>query len=317
MTEQGERQALLQLIAQRPDDCRVFCIGVGNEVNGQLLEELANDAGGLAAFISHGDDFDRQARAFRRKLTRPVATDLKIAFDGVEVSQLEPQTLPNLYHGSPVRLYGRYEKGGPATVNINASVNGQAISRQMQIELPTRDDSSPQIERMWAWHRVQRLLNDADRVGSRDSVLEEIITLGEGYSIASEYTSFIVLENDAEYKRWKIKRRNATRIERDRTARRQVAAELEALRTKAEAGLGPIAPLAKGPDPVVDLQTGPSARRTTPTNRNSRSQDISLPGGGGAIDPLSGTIVIGMGLAGLIAARHRRLTGPNRHRRRA
>ena len=62
MTEQAEQSELVRLIRQRPSGSRVFCIGVGNEVNRPLLEQLANEAGGLAAFISQGDDFERQAR---------------------------------------------------------------------------------------------------------------------------------------------------------------------------------------------------------------------------------------------------------------
>jgi len=69
-----ERRELVQLIGERPRNCRVFCVGVGNEVNRPLLQQLAEDSGGLAAFISQSDDFARQAKAFRRKLTRPVAT---------------------------------------------------------------------------------------------------------------------------------------------------------------------------------------------------------------------------------------------------
>ena len=104
MTEQRERRELLTLIGQRPRSCRAFCIGVGNEVNRPLLEQLSADTGGLAAFISLGDNFERQAKAFRRKLTRPVAADLSVAFDGIEVYDVEPRVLPNLYHGSPIRL---------------------------------------------------------------------------------------------------------------------------------------------------------------------------------------------------------------------
>src|SRR6266513_2589707 len=69
-----------------------------------LLEQLAADAGGLAAFVSRDDDFARTAQAFRRKLSRPAATNLELKFDGVEVYDLEPKPLPNLYHGMPVRL---------------------------------------------------------------------------------------------------------------------------------------------------------------------------------------------------------------------
>jgi Ca-activated chloride channel family protein len=122
LTEQQERRTLLELIRTRPRNAKVFCIGVGNDVNRPLLEQLAQDAGGLSAFVSHGDDFTRQAQAFRRKLTRPVATDLQIDFGGMKVSDLEPKILPNLYHGAPVRIYGRYQGSGSAQFAVRGSV---------------------------------------------------------------------------------------------------------------------------------------------------------------------------------------------------
>ena len=116
LTEQGERQPLLGGLASRPKGTRVFCIGVGNDVNRPLLEQLAEESGGLAAFLSRGDDFERQAQAFRAKLARPEATDLGCRFSGVEVFDVEPQRLPNLYHGAPLRVYGRYRGGGQVQV---------------------------------------------------------------------------------------------------------------------------------------------------------------------------------------------------------
>src|SRR4051812_4849761 len=112
LTEQSERAALVAAIRNRPVTSHVFCVGVGNDVNRPLLEQIADVSGGLAAFISRGDDFERQAQAFRRKLTRPIASALALKFDGIETYDLEPKQLPNLYHGMPVRLYGRYKGAG-------------------------------------------------------------------------------------------------------------------------------------------------------------------------------------------------------------
>ena len=309
MTEQRERQQLLQLITARPRNTRVFCIGVGNEVNRPLLEQLAEDAGGLAAFVSHGDSFERQAKAFRRKLMRPVASNVRIEIGGVPVHDLEPRKLPNLYHGAPVRLYGRYRGQGPAQVRIRADVGSFAIDKTMELEFPKQQSGNREVERMWAWHRVQRLLKEADRAGSRASVIDEIVQLGEGYSIASEYTSFIVLENDAEYKRWQIARRNAVRVAGDRRAQESLRAQLEALRTKSMAGLGP------QPDsPVQDkaLALAPAGATRSPQARAPRqnalpaqrpqrqSLDLDIGvGGGGAIDPVTGVVLLLIGGAGL------------------
>jgi Ca-activated chloride channel family protein len=240
LTDQQERQVLLELIKSRPRNARVFCIGVGNDLNKPLLEQMAEDSGGLASFLSAEDNLSRQAKAFRRKLTRPVATDLKVDFGGIQVGDLEPKTLPNLYFGAPVRIYGRYKGSGQADVAVRASINGLEFKQSAKLEFPKADARNPEIDRMWAWRRIDGLLKQADRNGARSNdTIDEVVRLGEGYSIVTEYTSFLVLENDAEFQRWKIARNNVLRTDRDRQAQQMVRAQFDSLRTKAMADLGP------------------------------------------------------------------------------
>lgn len=290
MTEQSERRTLLELIRQRPSNSRVFCIGVGNEVNKPLLEQLAEDSGGLAAFVSQGDHFERQARAFRRKLTTPAASNLSLKFNGIEVYDLEPRILPNLYFGAPVRVYGRYRGDGPATVELTAEIRGREFKQNARLEFPREDAAHPEIERMWAWRRVDRLLKEADRSGARDSVLQEIVRLGEGYSIVTEYTSFLVLENDAEYQRWQIDRRNALRIDRDRAAQQKVRDQFDSIRTRAAADLGPQAahPVepAAAQSPTPSNSTPAPAQSQAPRNSRSSNQSSDLDLGTGPVGPL-------------------------------
>ena len=323
MTEQREQTELLKLIKQRPTGSSVFCVGVGNEVNRPLLGQLASETGGLATFLSSGDDFEAQALAFRRKLTRPAATNVKISFTGVDVYDLEPATLPNLYYGQPVRMYGRYKKNGPAKVQLNADVLGAPLAQSIDINLPGLDATNPEIERMWAWHRVDRLMADGRRDGNGGRV-DEIVRLSEGYSIANEYASFIVLENDSEYQRWKIDRRNAIRVGRDRSAQLAVRQKLESLRRQTAGQVGP-----NQTSPVANKQTinneslASAANSASPQNVNPSINSPQRPnnfppdastaqrssgggGGGGAIDPI--TAVIGAGLAGF-AWRNRKRRG--------
>jgi len=318
LTEQEERSRIVQLIKTRPASSRVFCIGIGNDVNRGLLEQLADESGGIASFISRGDDFTRQAQAFRRKLLRPVAENLKIEFGGLEFHDVEPRRLPNLYHGTPVRVYGRYKGSGNATIAITTHVAGKVTTRTVEVPFPAEDLGNPQIERMWASKRVDRLLKEADAEGQRSGVVDEIVRLGERYSIASEYTSFIVLENDAEYRRWKIDRRNALRLARDRQAQEQLAAQLDAIRQKAHTDLGPEAarPAAEatpttgapaGASPSPAAQAPPSATpQSSPPASSPHGHDLDLGIGGGALDPISGSIAVGLGILGWAASRRRK-----------
>ncbi len=305
LTEQNERAGLATLIKNRPANGRVFTVGVGNDVNRALLESIANDSGGLAAFISRGDDFTRQAQAFQRKLQRPVATDLALDFGGVKVYDVEPIKMPNLFHGQPVRIYGRYKGDGTSSFKLTAKVMGHDLAQKGELAFPKVDDANPEIERMWAWHRVDRLLKDADNAGDRSSAINEIVRLGEGYSIATEYTSFIVLENDNEFQRWHIDRKNALRIERDKAAEQKTDAKLAALRDKATLALGPVeaAPanqMAINANPAGQPMASSPAQPATPSappegsHPKGQNFDFTLPtGGGGAIDPLTGLLAGG------------------------
>jgi len=327
MTEPQEQAELVRLMAQRPTNVTVYCVGVGNEVNRPLLTQLAHDAGGLAAFVSAGDDFERQAQAFRRKLMRPAAKRVKLTFQGGDVYDLEPPTLPNLYYGQPIRLYGRYRASGPSQVRVQAEILGSPLDQTIDLELPASDGANPQIDRMWASHRVQRLM-DEDRAAGTSSQVSEIVRLCEGYSIVSEYASFIVLENDAEYQRWQIERRNATRIQRDLAAQLALRQQLDQLRQQAADRIGPevastaisATPTATGAPPPAPRANAAGQRLVgapmTAPSPSPRNQDIQVPnfggggggGGGGAVDPL--TVLLGLGLAGLgYAARRSKIVG--------
>ncbi|MCX7400273.1 MAG: VIT and VWA domain-containing protein [Planctomycetales bacterium] len=333
MTETNEQSELLRLIADAPSGTRVFCVGIGNDVNRPLLKQLAEGAGGLAAFVSQQDDFARQAQAFRRKLMRPVATGVRIQVNGIETSDVTPDALPDLFYGAPLRLSGRYKNSGDATITIEADVMGQPISQTVQVKFPEVEDKNPEIERVWAFQQVEQLMADIRKNGESSAAVAKIISLCEGYSIVGEYASFIVLENDAEYGRWAIARRNAIRVTRDDKARLQLQQQLQLLRDSALAQSGPAAPenVAASESTQQDLsQTVPASAaspasvspaiapvQTTPTDLNwapssvpSASPSSSGGGGngGGAIDPITGLFAAGLAASAILNRKRRTAT---------
>lgn len=236
---------------------------------------------------------------------------MPFAIDDLEPSEPPSDPLQGVHpSGAPVRLYGRYREPGPTSLRVQATVGGELLDKTVEIDLPGDGADNPEIERMWAWHRVDRLLKEADRQGSRQAVRDEVVRLGEGLSIVTEYTSFLVLENDAEYRRWKIERRNALRLERDRAQQERLRRELADLRTRAVEGLGPAAaekaagaPAARSPvDPAMRMAQPAPAPQPQP----SRGVDLDLGGGGGALDPLSAGIAAALAGLGLGLGRRRR-----------
>jgi Ca-activated chloride channel family protein len=308
MTEQGERRELVNLIQQRPRHARVFCIGIGNEVNRPLLEQMAAESGGLAAFISNADNFQRQAKAFRRKLMRPAMADLELQINGVQVYDLAPDHLPNLFHGAPVRVYGRYRGQGEAHVTLKGTIQGRSVVQSMTLPFPAQDEANPEIERMWAMKHVDQLLKQTD--GAAKKSIDEIIHLGEAFSIVTPYTSFLVLENDAEYQRWRIERRNFERLQRDRKAQTLRNRELQAMRARALKNVGPQnlaqnsvqqTAFKASPAPRIHPQTsGPAPQAVQP---RPQSRDFGWGGNGFGSGPVGPFFV---GLAWLMLRRKRK-----------
>lgn len=314
MTEVGEQEELMRLIESRPAGVRVFCIGVGNDVNRPLLQQMANQAGGLAAFVSTEDSFGRQAHLMRQKLIRPAIEDVVVEFDGGKIQDVEPVQLGDLFYGTPLRLFGRYADGGSVNVTLHGQVQGGPWKQTVALPLPKDDQGNSEIERMWASKRVARLLGE-ERAGKRSNH-SEIVRLCEGYSIVSPYASMLVLENNAEYKRWKIEQRNATRIERDRRSRASVQEKLTQMRRR---GGEPFATdraeklvstqkTSRSATPAPTAQPQSSRPSSSPTPRPSRGVDLTISspsgGGGGAIDPV--TALLSLGAAGSAALAHRR-----------
>ncbi len=313
MTETREQRELMAAIEQGPAGSRVFCVGIGNDVNRPLLDQMARDAGGLAAFVSHDDDFQRQATAFQRKLMRPAIKNVQIRFAGGDIYDVMPGKLPDLFHGSPLQLTGRYRQAGAIDVAVSGEIQGQAFEKTITVNLPDSNPDNPEIERLWAWHQVQSLMNQVRSNGESAALVDRIVTLCEGYSIASQYASFIVLENDAEFQRWKIQRRNATRIQRDRQARSRLRDELDSMKDLSSAGPQESTPPGPGQPVSQSRPQSPPERVNGPASPGDLDL-IPSPGprdagsdGGGALDPISALIAAGLGAAGL--ARRRR--GPS------
>ncbi len=216
-------------------------------------------------------------------------------------------------------MYGRYRKGGSCQVTVSGEIMGAPFEQSVTLDLPALDESNPEIERMWASHRVDRLLREIRSGATPQSATADVVSLCENYSIVSEYASFIVLENDAEYQRWKIARRNASRVNRDRRAQTAVQQQLQQLRDASLAKLGPETDSA----PQLTSASQPNRPQQSPSSAAAPSRPVSRGrnfdfaptaggggggsrGGGGAFDPLSAVFVCSMAGAGVALDRRRR-----------
>src|SRR2546428_1143816 len=76
---------------------RVFAFGIGYDVNTYLLDRLTERARGVTEYVQPGGDIEQAVGSLAAKVASPVLTDLAVRADGVELYDLQPQRLPDLF----------------------------------------------------------------------------------------------------------------------------------------------------------------------------------------------------------------------------
>lgn len=211
----------LAALRRQKEQMRIFTLGIGNDGNRPLLDRLAQETGGLADHLSNQDDVQRKIRLLVPKLTSAVAENLSLRVDGVELLDVCPERLPNLYRGQQLVALGRYRGSGSGKLTIAGQLLGKSETLTATLDFPETDPRNPHLQRMWAWRKADGVLARIREQGESPKLRDEVVALGTKFSIVTPYTAFLVLENESEYQRFNIERRNARRIETERQALQQ------------------------------------------------------------------------------------------------
>jgi Ca-activated chloride channel family protein len=176
---------------------RVFAFGVGDDVNTYLLDRLTERARGTTEYVRPGENIERAMGALSAKVASPVLTDLALsASQGVEVYDLQPGNLPDLFAGDEMVVFGRYRgagsAGGERTVVVRGRRNGRDES--FQTTLMDREGDARYIEQLWAARKVGALSREIRLRGQTKELLDALKQLALRYGILTEYTSYLVQE---------------------------------------------------------------------------------------------------------------------------
>ncbi|HLV81909.1 MAG TPA: VIT domain-containing protein, partial [Chthonomonadaceae bacterium] len=110
---------------------RLFCFGLGYDVNVPFLDRLADLGRGDADYVKPEEDIEVKVSAFFAKVSSPILSDLRLAFDGADVYDVYPKVLPDLFKGTQLVVTGRFRGEGGGTVRLAGFANGTEEKYQM------------------------------------------------------------------------------------------------------------------------------------------------------------------------------------------
>ncbi len=193
----GEQNAarLAEYAARHRDDRRVFTFGLGADVNAALLEQLALDGAGTAHFVRPQEDVERIVGVVAQRITRPVATDLRVRADGVTLTQVMPAGRIDLFAGQELTILAKYRGSADAA---RITISGQGANAPVQwtttATFPSQRTQDAFVGRLWATQRIGWLSAERRKSGPSTEVDDELKTLGERWGIPTVFTSYLVLE---------------------------------------------------------------------------------------------------------------------------
>src|SRR5438094_1976399 len=183
---------------------RVFAFGIGYDVNTYLLDRLTERARGVTEYIRPGGDIEQTVGSLAAKVASPVLTDLAVRADGVELYDLQPHTLPDLFGGDELVVFGRYRgAGSPKGVPDGpgervVTVTGRRSEREERFSTGARFGSeqpgTDYIQQLWAARKAGALSSDIRLHGANPEIVNELKRLALRYGILTEYTSYLVQE---------------------------------------------------------------------------------------------------------------------------
>jgi Ca-activated chloride channel family protein len=174
---------------------RIFCFGLGYDVNVPFLDRLGVLGRGDSDYVKPEEDVEAHVSSFFAKVASPILSDVHLAFDGVDVYDVFPKELPDLCRGSQLVITGRFRGSGKGTIRLVGLANGAAESFKIGADFDAADGADSFLPRLWAQRKIGYLIDQVRLSNNSDinkEVIDEIVRLSREYGIITEYTSFLV-----------------------------------------------------------------------------------------------------------------------------
>lgn len=282
----GNDMEVIDLVKSLRKTSRWFPFGVGNSVNRFLINNVADAGGGEAETVLLSESGAKAAKDFYGRISSPVLTDVKVQFEGLDVNEIYPGAVSDVWAQKPLYFEARYRTAGKGKVILSGMQSGKPYKQVMDITLPNRDINNSCIAQQWARARVDDLMHQ-DWMGIQNGhpkpeIKKEIIDTALAHHIMTQFTSFVAVDR-------------SRKTTEDKAREVEVPVEPVNGRTTANQQTTPIAQNASSPAAAFTAG-GPATSLVN--NLLASSRDANLFSGGGSFDSSSSASFNGVQSAG-------------------
>lgn len=179
---------LINLITRDNDlVASIYCVGVGNRQNRELLNFLAYRNKGYSVYADEIKDASVTIQDLMSRLRFPIIKDVRLDAVGIDSEVIYPSDVPNIHQGETISVFGRYTKPGNFTMQLVGRSAGKDVEFTFRRDLNDATQGGKTIANQWAFWKLHDLYSSIIREGEKKELLKQVDEIRKKYGLKTLY----------------------------------------------------------------------------------------------------------------------------------
>lgn len=165
----------------------IYCVGVGNRQNRELLNFLAYRNKGYSVYADKVADASVTIQDLMSRLRFPIIKDVRLDVVGIDSETMFPADLPNIHQGETISVYGRYTTPGAFTMQLQGRSAGKDVEFTFRRDLNEAQRGEKPIATQWAFWKLHDVYSLIIREGEKRELLKQVDELRKKYGLKTLY----------------------------------------------------------------------------------------------------------------------------------
>jgi Ca-activated chloride channel family protein len=191
----GNEEQIFAALRHDLGGARLYTVAIGSAPNLFLATKMAQFGRGTFTHIADIHEIQAQMTRLFESIESPVLTDVKLSFEGVEVTDLYPERPPDLFQQQPLLIFGRISKGRVGQLHLTARAGNDPYETTIAFDT-SKAAFHPGITTLWARQRVEEWMDHWRESGENEQaeIRASVIAHAIRYRLVTRFTSLVAVE---------------------------------------------------------------------------------------------------------------------------
>jgi Ca-activated chloride channel family protein len=155
---------------------------------------MAKIGRGAVAYVGPDEGSGEKVDQFYERACRPAWAHIRVDWGALQVTEVYPKKIPDLFVGRPVMIVGRFKGSAPSSIRITGRVGGEEQSLSVPVDPASSRILHPAVRTLWARWKIADLSDQEIHAPSED-LRKEITAASIAYGLLSRYTAFLAVDS--------------------------------------------------------------------------------------------------------------------------